>query len=50
MDKTLPYDDMHEIRGRLHQVAPNLTKYGEAEDANYFKQAQELSEVCCSLS
>ena len=42
---TLPYDELQEVRERLTQVSPNLTKYGDAEDANYFKQAQELSQV-----
>lgn len=41
----LPYDRIQEVRDRLADVSPNLTQYGEAEDANYFKQAQELSQV-----
>lgn len=41
----LPYDRLKEIRERLTEVSPNLTKYGDAEDANYFKQAQELSQL-----
>ncbi|RZC40576.1 NADH-ubiquinone oxidoreductase 75 kDa subunit, mitochondrial [Asbolus verrucosus] len=39
----LPYDDLNEIRCRLSQIAPHLTRYGDAEDANYFKQAGELA-------
>ncbi|XP_066139897.1 NADH-ubiquinone oxidoreductase 75 kDa subunit, mitochondrial [Euwallacea fornicatus] len=39
----LPYDNMNEIRGRLEEVAPHLIRYGEAENANFFKQAQELA-------
>ncbi|EFA09221.1 NADH-ubiquinone oxidoreductase 75 kDa subunit, mitochondrial [Tribolium castaneum] len=39
----LPYDSLEDIRCRLHQVAPHLTRYGDAESANYFKQAQELA-------
>ncbi|XP_002742151.1 NADH-ubiquinone oxidoreductase 75 kDa subunit, mitochondrial-like [Saccoglossus kowalevskii] len=40
---TLPYDELHEVRDRLTEVSPNLTRYGDVEDANYFKQAEELS-------
>nr|CAI5827532.1 unnamed protein product [Callosobruchus analis] len=39
----LPYDNLNEIRDRLDEVAPHLTRYGSAEDANFFRQAQELS-------
>ncbi|XP_060562587.1 NADH-ubiquinone oxidoreductase 75 kDa subunit, mitochondrial-like [Ruditapes philippinarum] len=42
---TLPYDKIQEVRDRLHEVSPNLVQYGEAEDANYFKQAQELTQT-----
>lgn len=46
----LPYDDLNAIRQRLTEVAPNLTRYGSAEDANYFAQATELSKVwLCSI-
>lgn len=41
----LPYDSLHEIRHRLEEVSPNLTRYGEVEEANYFKQATDLSQV-----
>ncbi len=41
----MPYEKLSEIRARLDEVAPNLTKYGDVEDANYFKQAQELAAV-----
>lgn len=40
----LPYDKLQEVRDRLCQVSPNLVQYGAAEDANYFKQAQELAQ------
>lgn len=40
----LPYDNLLEIRDRLNEVAPHLTRYGEAERANYFKEAALLSE------
>ena len=42
---TLPYDTLHEIRHRLGEVAPNLTRYEDVEEANYFKQAHELAQV-----
>ena len=48
----LPYDSLHEIRHRLEEVSPNLTRYGEVEEANYFKQATDLSKVrtaCCDV-
>ncbi|XP_022109177.1 NADH-ubiquinone oxidoreductase 75 kDa subunit, mitochondrial-like [Acanthaster planci] len=40
---SLPYDDIHEMRHRLTEVSPNLTKYGEVEDANFFAQAEALA-------
>lgn len=41
--ETLPYDSLNDIRRRLTEVSPNLTRYGDVEEANYFKQAQELA-------
>jgi len=38
----LPYDDLSEIRQRLSDVAPNLTRYGNVEGANFFSQALDL--------
>uniref|UniRef100_A0A8D8LWD8 NADH-ubiquinone oxidoreductase 75 kDa subunit, mitochondrial n=1 Tax=Cacopsylla melanoneura TaxID=428564 RepID=A0A8D8LWD8_9HEMI len=47
----LPYDTLLEIRDRLGQVAPNLTRYGEVEEANYAEQATELAkDVSSNLS
>uniref|UniRef100_A0A3B3WNQ5 NADH-ubiquinone oxidoreductase 75 kDa subunit, mitochondrial n=3 Tax=Poecilia mexicana TaxID=48701 RepID=A0A3B3WNQ5_9TELE len=40
---TLPYDSLDEVRDRLVEVSPNLVRYDELEEANYFKQANELS-------
>ncbi|XP_054887280.1 NADH-ubiquinone oxidoreductase 75 kDa subunit, mitochondrial-like [Poeciliopsis prolifica] len=40
---TLPYDSLDEVRDRLVEVSPNLVRYNELEEANYFKQANELS-------
>lgn len=41
----LPYDNLNQIRDRLDEIAPHLTKYGAVEGANYFKQAEQLSKV-----
>ena len=43
LGETLPYDTIHQIRGRLAEVAPNLTRYGLVEEANYFDQAAQLA-------
>ncbi|XP_063323893.1 NADH-ubiquinone oxidoreductase 75 kDa subunit, mitochondrial-like [Pelmatolapia mariae] len=40
---TLPYDSLDEIRSRLAEVSPNLVRYDDVEEANYFKQANELA-------
>ena len=42
---TLPYENIDEIRMRLTEVSPNLTRYDDVEDANYFSQAQQLSKL-----
>ncbi|XP_020490125.2 NADH-ubiquinone oxidoreductase 75 kDa subunit, mitochondrial [Labrus bergylta] len=42
---TLPYDSLEEVRDRLAEVSPNLVRYDEVEEANYFKQANELSKA-----
>lgn len=39
---SLRYNDLDEIRDRIEQVAPNLTRIGSLEEANYFKQNIEL--------
>ncbi|XP_069009987.1 NADH-ubiquinone oxidoreductase 75 kDa subunit, mitochondrial-like [Embiotoca jacksoni] len=39
----LPYDTLDEVRNRLAEVSPNLVRYDDVEEANYFKQANELS-------
>jgi len=41
----LPYESLAGIRKRLAEVSPNLTQYGQLEEANYFKQALELSKL-----
>lgn len=45
----LPYENLNEIRCRLDEIAPHLTKYGCAEDANFFAQSVELAKVVLSL-
>ncbi|XP_071389407.1 NADH-ubiquinone oxidoreductase 75 kDa subunit, mitochondrial isoform X1 [Centroberyx affinis] len=42
---TLPYDTLDEVRDRLAEVSPNLVRYDDVEEANYFKQANELSKA-----
>lgn len=42
----LPYDTIDEVRDRLAEVSPNLVRYDDIEEANFFKQANELSKVC----
>lgn len=39
----LNYDTVNALRERMSQVSPNLTRYGDVEEANYFKQAQLLA-------
>uniref|UniRef100_A0A3Q3N6P8 NADH-ubiquinone oxidoreductase 75 kDa subunit, mitochondrial n=1 Tax=Mastacembelus armatus TaxID=205130 RepID=A0A3Q3N6P8_9TELE len=39
---TLAYDSLDEVRSRLAEVSPNLVRYDDVEEANYFKQANEL--------
>jgi NADH dehydrogenase (ubiquinone) Fe-S protein 1 len=50
LGETLPYDSIQEIRGRLNQVSPNLTRYGLIEEANFFAQAAELAAMQKSLA
>lgn len=42
---SLPYDSLEEVRSRLAEVSPNLVRYDDVEEANYFKQANELAQV-----
>lgn len=42
---SLPYDSVEEVRSRLAEVSPNLVRYDDVEEANYFKQANELAQV-----
>lgn len=42
---TLPYDDLDAVRARLQEVSPNLVRYDDVEEANYFKQSAELAKL-----
>lgn len=41
----LPYDNLTQLRRRMGEISPNLTRYGDVEEANYFKQAVELAKL-----
>jgi len=43
LDEKLPYDKISELRARMGEVAPNLVRYGNLEQANYFAQSLELA-------
>eukprot|EP00794_Sanderia_malayensis_P003367 gene3367-3856_t len=38
----LPYDNLSEVRCRLMDVSPNLTRYGNVEEANFFSVTSEV--------
>ena len=42
---TLPYDELIEIRERLGEIAPHLTRYDDIEPANFFTLAEKLVKV-----
>jgi NADH dehydrogenase (ubiquinone) Fe-S protein 1 len=39
----LPYDTLNEVRDRLTDVCPSMTRYGDLEQANYLAQASDLT-------
>jgi len=43
LGEKLPYDKISELRTRMAQVAPNLTRYGNVEEANYFNLAATMA-------
>merc|ERR1712183_524296 len=43
LDEKLPYDKISELRARMGEVAPNLVRYGNLEQANRFAQSLELA-------
>jgi len=42
---TPKYSTLEEVRERLREIAPHLTRYDELEPANYFKLAEKLMQV-----
>ena len=42
---TLPYDTLDQVRNRLEEVSPNLVRYDDIEETNYFQQASELAKL-----
>ena len=45
---TLPYDtddNLDEIRRRFSEVSPNLIRYGDVEEANFFNLAVGFMQV-----
>ncbi|KAF0291301.1 NADH-ubiquinone oxidoreductase subunit, mitochondrial [Amphibalanus amphitrite] len=46
----LPYDTLAELRRRMTEISPNLTRYGDVEETNYFAQAAELAESVSAQS
>lgn len=42
---SLPYDNLDELRNRMENVAPHLTRYGRLESNNFFTQAEQLIKV-----
>lgn len=45
MGVKLPYDTLNEVRDRLTDVCPSMTRYGDLEEANFLVQASDLSKV-----
>lgn len=41
----LPYDNINDVHSRMADIAPHLIRYGYLEQANFFDQAAELSQV-----
>jgi NADH dehydrogenase (ubiquinone) Fe-S protein 1 len=48
--RTLPYDNIEEIRHRLTEIAPHFGHYGSVEPSNFFKQALQLAETKTSVN
>lgn len=44
--RELPYDTLEEIRHRMAEISPNLTRFGTVETANFVKESDELLNVC----
>ncbi len=41
--ETLPYDTLQQLRSRLSEVAPHLTRYGLVEPANFFTESASFA-------
>ncbi|XP_058789772.1 NADH-ubiquinone oxidoreductase 75 kDa subunit, mitochondrial isoform X2 [Phymastichus coffea] len=41
----LPYDDIHQVRKRISEVAPHILRYGDVEDTNYGDKVYQLAEL-----
>ena len=52
-DRKLCYDNIDDVRMRMTEISPNLTRYNYVEKANYFAQADDvakLAESCLSTA
>lgn len=43
--RRLPYSDLNEMRHRLAEISPTLTRYGNLEPANFYSVADKLYQV-----
>lgn len=43
LGEKLPYDKISEVRQRMSEVAPNLTRYGNVEEANFFNLSVKMA-------
>ncbi len=48
--RSLTYETLAELRGRMQELAPHLTRFGQVEEANYVKQAVDVGKVSCVLT
>merc|ERR1712002_894673 len=44
LGEKLPYDKITEVRKRMAEVAPNLTRYGNVEEANFFSLSAKMAD------
>ncbi|KAJ1352469.1 hypothetical protein KIN20_008802 [Parelaphostrongylus tenuis] len=43
--KSLPYDDIKQLRHRISEIAPHLVRFGDVERAGYLKQALQMAKT-----
>ncbi|VDM64352.1 unnamed protein product [Angiostrongylus costaricensis] len=43
--KSLPYDDIKQLRHRISEIAPHLVRFGDVERAGYLKQALQIAQT-----